>query len=429
MQLYHHNFSAVKRKLFWLIDLVGNNPRIRTGFQPPKLNEKRVSELLDLPILIRSVRFRLEVFGFCVPISHSMSRQTSDKKVKKASVQKEGDPISLKALAEHLGLSPTTLSLVLNESPKASSIRADTKKRIFKAAREMNYRPNYLARSLRVQKTNTVGVLVPELSDGYSAMVLNGVEAELSKAEYFYLTASHLHREDLLEKLPRVLAERQVEGIIAVDTPIRFAPSLPVVNVSGHDEIDGVTNVVLNHQHAAELGIGHLYNLGHRKIAALKGQEFSSDTIVRWETILQASRKRGIEIDPKLVVQLQGDSPSPEVGYSATKSLLATGEKFTALFAFNDVSAIGAIRALEEMGLRVPADVSVLGFDDIYAAAFHNPALTTIRQPLFEMGSIAAKTLLNRLSGEANGAIESILSVEPTIIVRQSTTRVSNNGN
>ncbi len=358
-----------------------------------------------------------------------MSRQPSDKKKKKATVQKDGDPISLKALAEHLGLSPTTLSLVLNESPKASSIRADTKKRIFKAAREMNYRPNYLARSLRVQKTNTIGVLVPELSDGYSAMVLNGVEAELSKAEYFYLTASHLHREDLLEKLPRVLAERQVEGIIAVDTPIRFEPSLPVVNVSGHDEIDGVTNVVLNHQHAAELGIGHLYNLGHRKIAALKGQEFSSDTIVRWETILEASRKRGIEIDAKLVVQLQGDSPSPEVGYSATKSLLAAGEKFTALFAFNDISAIGAIRALEEMGLRVPIDVSVLGFDDIYAAAFHNPALTTIRQPLFEMGSIAAKTLLNRLSGEANGDIASILSVEPTIIVRQSTARVSNNGN
>lgn len=355
-----------------------------------------------------------------------MSRQPSDKRTKKVSAQKEGDPISLKALAEHLGLSPTTLSLVLNESPKASSIRADTKKRIFKAAREMNYRPNYLARSLRVQKTNTIGVLVPELSDGYSAMVLNGVEAELSKAEYFYLTASHLHRDDLLVKLPRVLAERQVEGIIAVDTPIRFEPSLPVVNVSGHDEIDGVTNVVLNHQHAAELGIGHLHNLGHRKIAAIKGQEFSSDTIVRWETILEASRKRGIEIDPKLVVQLQGDSPSPEVGYSATKSLLATGAKFTALFAFNDVSAIGAIRALEEMGLRVPTDVSVLGFDDIYAAAFHNPALTTIRQPLFEMGSIAAQTLLKRLSGESNGGIASVLSVEPTIIVRQSTARVLN---
>ncbi|HLA95067.1 MAG TPA: substrate-binding domain-containing protein, partial [Pyrinomonadaceae bacterium] len=238
-------------------------------------------------------------------------------------------------------------------------------------------------------------------------------------------TASHLHREELLERLPRVLIERQVEGIIAVDTPIRFEPSIPIVNVSGHDEIDGVTNVVLNHQHAAELGIGHLYNLGHRRIAALKGQAFSSDTVIRWETINDAAKKRGIPFDTNLVVQLQGDSPSPEVGYSATKSLLATGEKFTALFAFNDISAIGAIRALEEMGLRVPGDVSVLGFDDIYAAAFHNPALTTIRQPLFEMGSLAAKTLLDRLANGSNGDVPQTLSVEPTIIVRQSTARVS----
>lgn len=339
--------------------------------------------------------------------------------------EKSGEPVSLRELANHLGLSPTTLSLVLNDSPKAVSIRAETKKRIFQAAREMNYRPNYLARSLRVQKTNTVGVIVPELSDGYSAMVLNGVESALSTSGYFYLTASHLHREDLLGKLPRVLAERQVEGIIAVDTPIRFEPTLPVVNVSGHDEVDGVTNVVLNHKHAAELGIGHLYNLGHRRIAAIKGQEFSSDTIIRWETINDAATRRGIPFDPKLTVQLQGDSPSPEVGYQATKTLLATGEKFTALFAFNDVSAIGAIRALEEMGLRVPTDVSVLGFDDIYAAAFHNPALTTIRQPLFEMGNLAATTLLERLKGGNNTDVPQTVSVEPTIVVRQSTARVS----
>ncbi len=356
-----------------------------------------------------------------------MPRKPEEKKPEKSQSRSKEAPISLRELANHLGLSPTTLSLVLNDSPKAASIKEETKKRIFQAAREKNYRPNYLARSLRVQKTNTIGVMVPELSDGYSAMVLSGVEAVLSTAEYFYLTASHLHREDLLQKLPRVLAERQVEGIIAVDTPIRFEPTLPIVNVSGHDEIDGVTNVVLNHQHAAELGIGHLYNLGHRRIAAIKGQEFSSDTIVRWETISDAASKRGISFDPKLVVQLQGDSPSPEVGYSATKSLLATGEKFTALFAFNDISAIGAIRALEEMGLRVPADVSVLGFDDIYAAEFHNPALTTIRQPLFEMGRLAAQTLLNRLSENGNGEVPSVLSVEPTIIVRQSTARVSTN--
>ncbi len=332
--------------------------------------------------------------------------------------------VSLKQLAEHLDLSTTTLSLVLNDAPSAASIPKETKERIFTAAKELKYRPNYLARSLRAQRTRTLGVIVPELSDFYSAMVLNGVESVLTEKGYFYLTASHLHRDDLLETRARMLIERLVEGIIAVDTPIRFEHSLPVVCVSGHEALEGVTNVVLNHRHAAELGIGHLYNYGHRRIAVLKGQEFSSDTNERWATILEAANKLGIEIDPRLTSQLIGDMPSPEVGYKATKSILASGEKFTAVFAFNDISAIGAIRALEEMGLRVPTDISVLGFDDIYAAAFHNPALTTIRQPLFEMGSIAAVTLLDRLA-DRNDASPQVLSVEPTLVVRSSTARVS----
>ncbi len=282
-----------------------------------------------------------------------------------------------------------------------------------------------MPRSLRVQRTHTLGVLVPELSDGYSAMVLNGVEAALTNEGFFYLTASHLHRDDLLERLPEVLVERQVEGIIAVDTPIRFAPDLPVVNVSGHEEIEGVTNVILNHQHAAELGIGHFYELGHRKVAVIKGQVFSSDTEERCDTILQAAKARNIPISPKLIQQLEGDLPSPELGYAAAKKLIEADGEFTALFAFNDVSAIGAIRALEEVGLRVPEDISVIGFDDIYGAAFNNPALTTIRQPLFEMGRLAAKTVLEELAGERNGHAAKVLSVEPTLIVRHSTARIS----
>jgi LacI family transcriptional regulator len=332
--------------------------------------------------------------------------------------------VSLKQLAKHLKLSTTTLSLVLNDAPSAVSIPQETKDRIFAAAKELNYRPNYLARSLRVQRTHTFGVIVPELSDGYSSMVLNGMESVLASAGFFYLTASHLHRADLIEKIPRLLIERQVEGMIAVDTPMHSRPDLPLVNVSGHEEVAGVTNVVLNHMHAAELGIGHLYDLGHRKIAVIKGQEFSSDTLERWETITDAARRRGIEIEPNLTVQLEGDSPSPELGYGSTRELLARGQEFTALFAFNDVSAIGAIRAIEESGLRVPDDVSVLGFDDTYAAAFHNPALTTIRQPLFEMGRLAAETLLEMLRSGFDADVPRVLTVEPDLIVRKSTAKI-----
>jgi len=330
--------------------------------------------------------------------------------------------VSLKELAAHLGLSPTSLSIVLNDAPAANAIPQETKDRIFEAAEKFNYRPNYFARSLRARRSFTFGVIVPELSDGYSGMVLNGVEAALSKEGFFYLTASHLHREDLLEHHPKMLLERQVEGIIAVDTPIRFQTDLPIVTVSGHDRIKGVTNVILNHRHAAELGIGHLFTLGHSRIAFIKGQDFSSDTKVRWETIEQSAAKRGIKIDSDLTAQLEGDIPSPEIGYIAAQKILAAKKPFTALFAFNDISAIGAIRALQEAGLRVPEDVSVLGFDDVYAAEFHNPALTTIRQPLFEMGQLAAQTLLQRIAQtKTNGKFSPVISVEPKLIVRRST--------
>jgi LacI family transcriptional regulator len=332
--------------------------------------------------------------------------------------------ISLKELAAHLGLSITSLSLVLNDKPGAVSIPQETKDRIFEAAEKFKYRPNYFARSLRAQRSFTFGVIVPELSDGYSAMVLNGVEAALAKEGYFYLTTSHLHRDDLLTHNPQMLIERQVEGIIAVDTPVRFKTDLPVVTVSGHEEIEGVNNVILNHQHAAELGVGHLFTLGHRNIAFIKGQDFSSDTEIRWETISEAAQKRGIKMENELIAQLEGDIPSPEIGYAAAKKILSKNKKFTALFSFNDLSAIGAIRAIQEVGLRVPEDVSVLGFDDIYAAAFYNPALTTIRQPLFEMGKLAAQTLLKRLSGKNNVDLPSTLTVEPEIIIRNSTAPV-----
>src|SRR5580765_6885033 len=162
--------------------------------------------------------------------------------------------------------------------------------------------------------------------------------------------------------------ERQVDGIIAVDSQIRFVSDFPVVSVAGHEEIKGVTNVVLNHDSAAELGVGHLFERGHRHFAFIKDQEFSTDTEVRWKNIVEACRRRGIIVDDMQVAQLEGDLGTPELGYIAAKKLLSLEKPFTALFAFNDISAIGAIRALQEVGLRAPNDVSVLGFDDIYAA-------------------------------------------------------------
>jgi LacI family transcriptional regulator len=199
--------------------------------------------------------------------------------------------MNLKKLAEHLGLSPATVSLVINRSSVADSIPQETKDRIFAAARKFKYRPSFFARSLRTQRSFTVGVIVPEVSDGYSASVMSGVEDHLLQEGYFYFVASHRHRSDLIDEYPRMLLERSVDGLIAVDTPWHLNLSVPVVTVSGHNDVKGVTNIVLNHQRAAEIALKHLFHLGHRQIAFMKGQEFSSDTEVRWAYIERVAHR------------------------------------------------------------------------------------------------------------------------------------------
>lgn len=327
--------------------------------------------------------------------------------------------ITLKSLAEHLGLSPATVSIVINKAPSAKSIPEKTKARIIAAAKKLNYRPSFVARSLRMVRSFTVGVLVPEISEGYAALVMSGIEDYLLEQGYFYFVASHRHREDLLDEYPKMFIDRAVEGLIAVDTPIRQELGIPIVAVSGHQERRGITNIVLNHKRGAMLLLEHLHGLGHRQIAFIKGQAFSSDTQVRWNSLREAAAILGQDIDKRLVVQLEGDEPSPEPGFRATQKLLANKVPFTALVSFNDMSAIGAMGALRDSGLRIPEDVSVVGFDDIQGAAFQNPGLTTIRQPLRQMGEIAAEIIVQRIS--KNGTVRKRTTVEPELILRQST--------
>jgi len=337
----------------------------------------------------------------------------------------QGSSISLKVLAERLGLSSATVSLVINRSPGAKSIPHSTQERVRAAALEFNYRPNLMARSLRQKRSFTVGVMVPEISEGYSASVLSGIEDHLFQEGYFYFVVSHRHRRDLIEEYPFLLQQRAAEGIIAVDTIYSETCGLPAVAISGHREVPGVTNIVLDHNLAAHLALEHLYKLGHRRIALMKGQDFSSDTETRWQAILSVASELAITVDEELIVQLDSDSPSPEVGLGVTRRLLERHKPFSALFAFNDISAIGAMQALREAGKRVPEDVSVIGFDDIQSAAFQNPGLTTVRQPLRQMGVVAAETLLERITAPSKNSYPHEIVVRPELIVRQSTTRIS----
>jgi LacI family transcriptional regulator len=213
--------------------------------------------------------------------------------------------------------------------------------------------------------------------------------------------------------------------VILLNTPVVQALPVPVVAISGHHRAPGVTNIAVDNRKATFDALEHLVTLGHRRIAFFKGHRGSSDTEYRWKGILRAAAQLGIEVRPALTIQLQRDAENPgpslpEEGYATAQELLATREPFTALFAFNDISAIGAVRAFRDAGLRVPEDVSVVGFDDIQAAAYLTPRLTTVRQPLRQMGEMAAQQLLMRISN-GNGKVPQLISLAPELIVREST--------
>jgi LacI family transcriptional regulator len=327
--------------------------------------------------------------------------------------------VTLKTLAEHLHLTAGTISAALNDSAAARAIPEHTKRRILEAARELNYKPNYFARSLRLQRTYTIGVIAQQIGDPYGAAIISGIEEYLRDTEYFFLTVIHRHDQRVLQTYSQMLLARGVEGFITVDTSIKEKPALPTVAVAGHSHVPGVTNITIDHKVAARLALSHLLEHGHRDIAFLKGQKDSSDSKTRWAAICDVAKELGVRLQPALTVQIETDLATPELGYPAAKVLLARKKHFTALFAYNDISAIGAISAFQESGIRVPEDISVVGFDDIQTAAYMTPPLTTVRQPLKKMGEIAARTLLEQIE-ESTRYVPEIL-ITPELVVRKST--------
>jgi LacI family transcriptional regulator len=338
--------------------------------------------------------------------------------------------VNLRMLAEYLELSQTTVSLVLNHSPSAKSIPQETRNRVTEAAQRLNYRPNYFARSLRQSRSMSVGVLAPDLSEGYFTRVMSGVVQELSSAHYFYFTACHDWKRELIEQYPRLMLERAVDGFLLLNTPAdHIAVPVPVVAISAHNPVENVTNIVLDHHRAVEQALTHLYSLGHRRVAFIRGPRAIPDSEVRWENIQQVAREIGLRLDPAHVIRIDaagwsmktGHHPmAPEIGYKPVQTLLKKTHDFTAIFCFNDIAAIGAIRALKDAGLSVPGDVSVVGFDDIESAAYGTPSLTTVRQPLMEMGKRGAQVLLERIA-DREKAFPAEIVMAPELVVREST--------
>lgn len=330
-------------------------------------------------------------------------------------------PITLRDLASHLGLSRSTVSMVLSNSPVAQGLTPETRERVLKAARELNYKANYFARMLNNKRSHMVGILSSDMSEGYNAGLLTAIERHLIAKNYLYFVSSHYWNMSLIRQRLEVFAERGVEGLILINTPLDAMQSLPVVSIGHWDDDFAISRIIFDNAHGARLALEHVYALGHRQIAFFKGHAASSDTDSRWDAFEETARELGLTICPDHVVQLErieeGLNPIRE-GYIAGQKLLQSRNPFTALMAFNDLSAIGAINAFRDVGKRIPEDISVVGFDDVKMASVFQPALTTVQQPLTEMGTMAAQEILASI--EDSTLEPRSIVVQPQLVVRQS---------
>ena len=331
---------------------------------------------------------------------------------------------SLKDLATYLGVSQTTVSFVLNDAPLAKNLTEETRRRVHEAARKFNYRPSYFALNLHKTGSDSVGVIVPEHSEGYFTVVMEGVERYLLQKHFLYFTACHYGKLKLVKEYSELLMNRGAEGLLLLNTNADFDTPLPVVTISGHKEKPGVTNIFIDHHVAARLAIRHLYDLGHRKIAFMKGHRSVMDSESRWDAMMEVAREFGVAPTPERIAPLLVGGWTPQIGYEPTQRLLAATRDFTALIGFNDTAAIGAIRAIQDAGLNCPRDISVIGFDDIIVAEYLIPRLTTVRQPLHEMGRAAAQLLVKRIQNPDEPYPEEIW-FEPELVIRESTTSIT----
>lgn len=335
--------------------------------------------------------------------------------------------VTQKELAARLGLHPSTVSLVLNDAPLAKAIPQETRERVLRVAQELDYRPNLYAKYLSSNRSYTVAILLPAIGEGYSTAVLGGVDEVLFDENYAVFLAIHHGDKQRIREYLRRLQQRAVEGFILLNTPIEEPLGLPAVSIGGYPAIGEMTRVLLDNYRGARAAAEHLIGLGHRRIAVIKGHAWRPASQERWTGIADALQDHGLPISPKLIVQLQAETSlreqaTPEEGYRAAKTLLSRKLPFTALLTFNDLTALGAMRAFHEAGFRTPEDISVVGFDDIPSAAYHLPGLTTLRQPLHQMGALASRHLLKLIP--QHGAKSEDLIVEPELIVRESTCAV-----
>jgi LacI family transcriptional regulator len=347
--------------------------------------------------------------------------------------------ITIRDVAKKSGFSSTTVSIVLNNAPLARYIPAATKKRIERTAKKLGYRPNLFARSLRSKRSNTVGVMVFDMTDPFCTLVLRGIENSLYQSSYLPILTDVHNERSRFERYLEMLLDRRVEALIVVanwlfvDIDVLAdleKSSIPTVMIGRELKNDSISSIMVDNELGAHAALEHLYSLGHRKIAFIRGPKTLGDSSPRWKGIRTFAKANGLQIDPRLVLDLP-ESRDPissfDSGYKLTEELLKQKHPFTALLAFDDVTAFGAIRALSKAGLRVPEHCSVIGFDDVAPSSLYTPSLTSVRQPMEAMGALAVSIVVDGINAVLEKREVSAVhrKMAPELAVRESTRNLS----
>jgi DNA-binding LacI/PurR family transcriptional regulator len=354
----------------------------------------------------------------------------------------KNEAVTMREVATQSGFSPATVSIVLNNAPLARYIAPATKKRIEEVARKLGYRPNAMARFLRSKRSHSVGVMFFDITDPFCTLVLRGIENALYQASYVPIYADAHNQRNRFERYLEMLLERHVEALVVVANwlfvDIQLLGDLSKRNIPAATigwELPGetISSVMVDNETGARLALEHLHQLGHRRIAFIRGPKRLIDSGPRWRGIQKFAQSAGLEIDPGLVQQLPESldpNSSFESGFRFAEEWVQRRKKFTALMAFDDLAAFGAIRALTKAGVKVPEQCSVTGFDDVALSALAAPSLTTVRQPMEAMGGLAVNIVMEGINAALEKREWNIVShkMNPELVIRDSTRAVNVGG-
>lgn len=352
-------------------------------------------------------------------------------------VQRKSGHVTLLDVARACGFSVSTVSIVLSEAPLSQNVAAKTREKIRTMAQQLGYHPDAFARSLRRRRSQTIAVLAYDLSDPFCIPIVRGIQSGLLPADYVSLLMDAQTQRRLFDSYLKMILERRAEGVIVIASWIFEETNLladieknhvPIVIVGRDLTGRRVSSLLVDNEAGGALAMRHLIDLGHRHIAVIRGPQELFDSEPRWAGAERAAGEAAIKLDPRLVFQLPGlEDPTSgfEGGLKFSQQMLASGKPFTAVLAFDDLTALGVVRGLTSAGLRVPEDCSVLGFDDVLPAVVATPGITTIRQPLTEMGLLASKWVLEAIAQRERGKRKppQLHKAPPELVVRMSSAR------